>query len=153
MEFIGPCTSERFYQILKNDLVKDIGTGFEIVLAKGQKSLPAGHKVSRSIITIQINPTDIEIIKDQYKPGKIKANFQDQSRHKLSYVPIADLGFHDYAMDKHGIDNLDSLNDFLQSQQDVFLRIGLGREWKGAYWMQLNGIYTFPDYSHEIRSY
>lgn len=29
---------------------------------------------------------------------------------------------------------------------EVWLRLGFGREWKGWCWLQINGIYTFPDY-------
>ena len=53
---------------------------------------------------------------------------------------------------------LGALNEFIQSQDVIFLRIGLSRSYKApngkeGFWMQANGIYTFPNYLEEIRSY
>lgn len=32
-------------------------------------------------------------------------------------------------------------------ETDCYLRIGLTREYNGNLWLQVNGIYTFPDYA------
>ena len=42
-------------------------------------------------------------------------------------------------------------NQFIKVQKKVYLRVGLGREFEATttgeigYWLQINGIYTFPD--------
>ena len=46
----------------------------------------------------------------------------------------------------------------IAAQTEVFLRIGLGRSYKNeqgteGFWMQANGIYTFPAKLSYIRSY
>jgi len=73
-------------------------------------------------------------------------------------MPITELGFYDYAMKHHKDDDLDSLNQYIKSQKEAYLRIGLSRSYQSpdgrqGYWIQVNGIYTFPDYFKEIRSY
>jgi len=54
--------------------------------------------------------------------------------------------------------DLFALNQLLQTKDAVFLRIGLSRAYKApdgreGYWLQTNGIYTFPHYHEGIRSY
>jgi len=34
----------------------------------------------------------------------------------------------------------------LRSCDQIALRLGLGREWNGVHYVQINGIYTEPDY-------
>ena len=116
------------------------------------------HPVTRSIITISTSHANIEIVEDFYKPGKIKLNFTDQSGRDFKYIPITDLGFHDYAIQHHQSNDLNSLNSFIRAQSEVLLRLGLSGSYKApngreGYWLQANGIYTFPDYHQEIRSY
>jgi hypothetical protein len=53
--------------------------------------------------------------------------------------------------------DLARLNSFVRGQPEAYLRLGLSREWNNgtinAYWMQVNGVYTFPDFFKDIRSY
>jgi hypothetical protein len=154
----GPCSSEDFRNVLQTSSFKGVEVGFEIELPDGEKVLPIDHTVGRSIITIRCEPKDIEIIDDNYSPGKIKLNFRDQTGRSFRYIPITDLGFHDFAIGHQERSELRKLNDFVHSQEEVFLRIGLSRSFKApngreGFWIQANGIYTFPDYLEEIRSY
>ena len=77
---------------------------------------------------------------------------------EFRYLPITDLGFYEYAqrLAKNGA-GLKKLNQYLEQQEEIFLRIGLSRIWKNndreGYWIQVNGIYTFPEYMKEIRAY
>jgi hypothetical protein len=52
--------------------------------------------------------------------------------------------------------DLASLNEFIWKQSEAYLRIGLSRahDIRGTndYWLQANGIYTFPEFLKEIRS-
>ncbi|MEE9258030.1 MAG: hypothetical protein V3U37_00685, partial [Nitrospinaceae bacterium] len=55
-------------------------------------------------------------------------------------------------------DFIGSVNRFINNQNKLYLRIGLGRAWgpeNGIYgfWLQVNGIYTFPHYLPAVRSY
>lgn len=158
LKFAGPCSGEEFRKILAGSCFASIEAGFEFSLAAGEKVIPADHKVERSIITLQVAPDSIEIVEDSYKPGSIKLHFTDSSGRRHRFLPITDLGFYDYAQRHRESSALDSLNQQMAAQQEVFLRIGLSRNYrnpqgKEGFWMQANGIYTFPTVLRYIRSY
>jgi len=76
------------------------------------------------------------------------------------YLSITDLGFHNLAVSKQkDPDYMDELNEFIHSQKKVYLRIGLGRRYKNptdgrdGFWIQVNGIYTFPEFMTKVRAY
>jgi hypothetical protein len=158
LQFSGSSTSEQFKNVLLKSCFSSVEAGFEIKLPPQQKFLPAGHPVQRSIITIAVVPRDLEIVPNKYKPGKIKLHFKDRSGRSFSFISVTDLGFHDHALKHHETNDLLAVNQLLHSQKEVFLRIGLSREYKSpdgrtGYWLQANGIYTFPHYHEGIRSY
>jgi hypothetical protein len=157
--FHGPCSAEEFREALESTCFASVSEGFEFDFRDpNQKMLPPNHPVQRSIVTIAVSPSKIEIVEDMYKPGKIKVIFTDGAGQTFRYIPVTDLGFHDYALQHQQAGALETLNSWLQSQEEVFLRIGLSREYtnpqgRTGFWLQVNGIYTFPDYHPEIRSY
>jgi hypothetical protein len=157
LEFTGPCTSAEFKHALTAGLFSSVDDGFEIRLGATQKHIPIGHHVKRSIITLAVDPTSIEIVEDGYKPGKIRIHFTDSSGRQFRFVSITDLGFHRYAERHYANQDLASLNEFIWKQAEAYLRIGLSRAYDirgtNGYWLQANGIYTFPDFLKEIRSY
>lgn len=159
LKFLGPSSSKEFKKALRQGLYENVEEGFEVTLNDYQKLIPIGCKTQRSIITVSISPSEIKVVEDSYKPGKIKLNFQDLSGRNFGYIPITDLGFHEYALQHHSHDELRKVNSMLKAQEEVYLRIGLGREYqspyeeRNGYWLQANGIYTFPDYIEEIRCY
>ena len=139
-------------------LLRRRGKGLEISLPAGEKVIPAGHEVQRSIITLKIAPHNIEIVEDSYKPGSIKLHFTDSSGRRHRFLSITDLGFYDYAHRHRESGALAALNIEIARQDEVFLRIGLSRSYrnpqgKEGFWMQANGIYTFPTVLRYIRSY
>jgi len=158
LKFHGPCTSEEFKEVLEQSISSSISQGFGYDFGSGEKHIPFDVRVNCSIITIRVESDYIEIHEDQYKPGKIKLTFTDGDYHQYSYIAITDRGFYDYAMKHQTDDKLEDVQEFISSQEDIFLRVGLSRRYKvpggrDGYWLQVNGIYTFPDYQHEIRSY
>ena len=157
LKFVGPCTAEEFRSALTTHLFDSVEQGFEIRLSHGHKHVPVGHAVKRSIITLAVDPRSLAIVEDSYKEGKIRAHFADSSGREFRYLSITDLGFYRYAEKHRAGKDLDALNAFLRGQPEAYLRLGLSRahEIRGvnAYWMQVNGIYTFPDFVKEIRSY
>lgn len=159
LKYLGPSNSSDFKDALRQGLYGSVEEGFEIKLNDNQKHIPIDYEVQRSIITVRISPSEIEIKEDSYKPGKIKLNFRDLSGRKFKYIPITDLGFYEYALGHHSRNELRKVNSMIKAQEGVYLRIGLSREYKppnderNGYWLQANGIYTFPDYNEEIRCY
>ncbi len=158
LKFGGACSSAEFRQVLDGSCFASLEEGFECGFESGERLLPPDQKVQRSIITLQVQPTDIEIVENTYKPGGIQLNFTDGSGRRRRFFPITDLGFYDYAQRHRESGALDALNEQIAKQETVYLRIGLTRLWrnpngKEGFWMQANGIYTFPTVLRYIRSY
>jgi hypothetical protein len=157
LKFEGASSSDEFRTALEAGLHASVAAGFEIGLVARQKHVPVGHPVQRSIITIEVDPGSIEIVEDQYEPGKLKIHFTDTSGQEFRFLSITDLGFHRYAQAHRAAGDLARLNSFVKNQPEAYLRIGLSRAWAirgiDGYWMQVNGIYTFPDFFRELRSY
>lgn len=158
LTFDGPCSGREFRSVLLGSCFLSVEAGFEVSLPDWEKVIPADHKVQRSIITLQVNPRDVEIVEDSYKSGSIKLHFTDSSGRRHRFFPITDLGFYDYAQRHRDSGSLAALNNEIGKQEEVFLRIGLSRRFKNqqgkdGFWMQANGIYTFPDVLRDIRSY
>ena len=158
LQFLGPCSAEDFKSVLKDSVSPSVEAGFEVSLPDGAKLIPLAPPPPRSIITLKVNPRSVEIVEDGYKPGKIRMHFTDGSGKRYRFFSIADLGFHDYAQRHRESSALNDLNSAIAEQEAVFLRIGLGRafknpEGKEGFWMQANGIYTFPAKLSYNRSY
>ncbi len=159
LKFLGPSNSIEFKNALRRGLYESVEEGFEVTLNDYQKHIPIECGVQRSIITISVHPPEIEIVENPYKPEKIKLNFRDLSGRKFRYITITDLGFHKYALRHHSSKELRKVNSMIKTQEEVYLRIGLSREFqppnddRNGYWLQANGIYTFPNYIEEIRCY
>jgi len=158
LTFHGPCSSDEFRAVLAGSCFPSLEEGFEISLPHGEKAIPKDHQVKRSIITLRVSPSDVSIVENTFNPGSIKLNFRDQSGRGYRYFPITDLGFHDYALKHRDQDKLVSLNRWISTQAEVYLRIGLSRNFKNAqgkegFWLQGNGIYTFPHAAEGVRGY
>jgi len=70
---------------------------------------------------------------------------------------LTDLGILIYA-EKFDDAGLTGINGFIRKQDEIFLRLGLTQNYKApdgreGYWLQVNGIYTFPDFLKQARSY
>jgi hypothetical protein len=158
LKYTGNCTADEFHEVLENSLSKSISKGFDYVFSEGGKVIPHASPPQQSIITLKIDASQIRIVKDSFTHGKIKLNFQDNDGNKYSYLPITDLGFYNYAM-KH-FDDGDfprKINIFIDAQKELYIRVGLSGRYamgdRDGYWLQINGIYTFPNFDSEIRSY
>lgn len=117
---------------------------------------------STSIVTLRIDsPRDQfrMIVDDKYGPPKFKAFVTDAEGFRLSFLPVTDLGFSDHIHSVLEEDpELKDLNMFLGSQNLLYLRLGLTRQWGATsenqgYWVQLNGIYSFPNFRRDLRVY
>lgn len=157
LKYAGPASGEEFKAILDRTLSDSVASGFGITLAESQKHIPVGVQANCSIVTIKIPPTALSIHEDQYEPGKIKASFTDAEGHCFRYLSIRDRGFYDYAKRHHDDGQLRDVRQFIQSQEELYLRVGVGRQYqsddRNGYWLQVNGIYTFPSFYEEIRKY
>ncbi len=157
LKFECSASGASFKSILDQTLSDSISTGFGISFDKGQKHIPIGEIAKCSIVTIKVSPQALHIHEDQYKPGKIKASFTDSSCQEYRYLSITDRGFFDYAIKHQADGQLAKVQRFILTQEEIYLRIGVGRQWKigerDGFWLQVNGIYIFPKCFDEIRTY
>jgi hypothetical protein len=158
LKYYGPCTKDEFRDVLRRSAKPSVRAGFGIEIAADQKLLPATYKGSVSIVTISVDPKSLEIEPDKFTPTKIKAAFTDGAGHRFRFMPITDLGFFDFACKDRTPSALQSLNRHIQDAKEVLLRVGLSRvhtapDGRCGYWIQVNGIYTFPSKLDVVRGY
>ncbi|GAB6141922.1 hypothetical protein JCM14076_26510 [Methylosoma difficile] len=159
LTFLGPCSDSEFKEILSASISQNIEQGFNVSLQNNQKHIPPESKPTKSIITISVNPNQIEVVQDGFDKTKIKIHFTDSNLKSYRFLAITDYGFYHYAKNHYQTtNNYNEINSVIKNQDEVFLRIGLGRlhisqQGIKGYWLQVNGIYTFPDYFKNVRAY
>ena len=153
----GEISSNEFKEVLERSLSSDISSGFGYDFPCGEKHIPVGANTNCSIIPIKVLPKDLTILEDQFNAGRIKACVEDSSGKKFNFLSITDRGFYDYALEHYNDGSLSVLQNFIKQQTEIYLRLGVSRVWdvngKNGYWLQVNGIYTFPDFLPEVRAY
>lgn len=153
----GMATGPQFKKVLKGTTKPSINAGFDGKIPPGEKYAPYSPPPTQSIVTIAVPPENVQIVRDGFKPGEIKINVHDGDR-QYRYLPMRDLGFYSYIRPlQANAETIEKLNTFIHNQDEVFLRIGLGRAFesggKYGYWLQVNGLYTYPEYMEEVRTY
>ena len=158
MKHHGPATKADFRNILMNSSVESVVAGFGPAAAGGGKVIPLVSPPACSLITIQVAPSAVFVVEDAYSSKKLKLNFTDASGAIYRYMPITDLGFHEYAQRLRSESEFDSINLQIHNASEIFLRVGLSRPYKApdgreGWWIQVNGIYTFPKKIDIVRGY
>lgn len=159
LTFHGQCESDEFRELLDDSAFATIEEGFEVRLKERQKYIPRDFLPQRSLITIRVAPHDVRIVQDMYDKTKIKAHIKDASGKEFSFLSVTDLGLHTYAENHYQeAGNYTDINNLIRSQEAVFVRVGLSRFYeapngRAGFWMQVNGIYSFPDYFETARRY
>ena len=85
------CSAADFYSILQATESQDVEEGFEVDLIGGEKYISNSTPPVSLIITISINPHELNILPDSYNRGHIRAIFCDKAGFRFSYVSITDL--------------------------------------------------------------
>lgn len=158
LKFGGPSTADEFREVLEMTLSPSVSEGFGVSFDEKQKHIPEETPAEKSILTIKVQPSQVRILEDQFSSGKIKLSFWDSSGRHFQYLPITDRGFYDFAERHQNDAELSKVQRLISGQAEIYLRIGLSRSYeapdgrKGC-WLQVNGIYSFPDYPKEIRQY
>lgn len=159
LKFHGHCSSSEFRNLLAKSVYQSIEDGFEVSLENRQKHIPREASPVRSLITISVNPQSVKIVQDQFKPETIKAHVTDNAGKEYSFLSITDFGLHEYAEHHYKeAGNYSNINNLIQAQEEVYLRIGISRFYeapngKAGFWIQVNGIYSFPKYFEAARQY
>lgn len=156
LKHLGPASKADFSSVLQKTLQPSVSDGFGFPL-NGQKVIPISYKPHHSIITIKVAPESLRITRDIYNEGKLKIFFVDQSGFEYKFISITDLGFFDYAYANRSREGLVEINKQIQSSSEIFLRVGMSRAHavgqRNGYWIQINGIYSFPNKIEVARGY
>jgi hypothetical protein len=72
LSFKGPCTSEDFESVLKTSTYPSINEGFDDKVPIGTKVIPHDDPSPRSIITLKLKPTHIEIVRNAFDPKSLR---------------------------------------------------------------------------------
>jgi hypothetical protein len=159
LEFEGPCSAADFQNVLERTAYPSISEGFGVQINSGQKCIPITTPPVRSLITIKVNPRSFAVVQNSFDPTKLKAHFSDGHGTEMSFISVTDRGFYDYTQ-QHSSEpaKFAEISNYIHSQHDLYLRIGLSRAFtagdgRNGFWIQLNGIYTFPNYLKYVRCY
>lgn len=158
LKYHGAASKQQFREVLAASLKQSVAQGFGVPLAVGQKVIGREAACNCSIITIRVPPARISVHPDSYNNEKIKASFTDGDNQQFRYMPITDLGFYDYAKNHRNDGAIEVINEHWSSADEVYLRVGLSRFYEApdarkGYWIQINGIYTFPGRLDIARGY
>lgn len=159
MTFNGACSKADFQEALEKTCYPTIAEGFGIEGPIRNKFIPIEITPIRSLATIKVNPRSFSVVQTHYDPTKLRAHFSDNGGSELGFVSVADRGFSDYSLENpDDRQKVAELNQFIRSQDELYLRLGVGRPWpnkdgENGHWIQLNGIYTFPEKLEYIRCY
>ncbi|BCM24345.1 hypothetical protein [Methyloradius palustris] len=156
---LGNATTQEFKQILINNASPSLQAGFGVPLQANQKLIYDYdvNNILASIITIQINPTSVYVHLDD--KGRLRINFTDGSNNRFIDIPFKDIRYIDYYFRKQTqiALSLITLNAFLRAQEQLFIRVGIGRIWASSqsrgYWFQVNGVYSFPQCWPQVIAY
>ena len=155
MSIVRQCTSAEFQDVLELSSFNTFEAGFGIApVDKRIVGIPI-----RSIFTLKILPSNFKIVVDKYDSNKIKGHVTDNDENTISFLSITDLGFYDFVGNASTRKvSVDEINSFIRTQDTLYLRMGLSRAFKSpdgrsGLWIQINGIYTFPNFEHVLRGY
>lgn len=158
----GSATSDEFQEVLEMSSAATFRAGFG--KAPVDKFFPVAAPPAHSIFTLKLRSPAKQfslIADEQYGPTVFKAHVEDAQGVRLSYLKVTDLGFSDHIKRIEAEDPyLRKINAFFAAQEVLYLRIGLGREYapqgdeaRRGFWLQINGIYSFPNFREDLRMY
>jgi hypothetical protein len=157
----GNATCEDFRKILDTTSHTTISAAFGI--RPENKYFLTTQAPLHSLATLKLNNPSQQfqlILDTKYGPA-FKATITDSDSFSMSYLKVTDLGFVDHLPRIQSIPSeAYRLNQFLRGQDTLYVRLGLGREFapggdesKRGYYVQVNGIYSFPTYRKDLREY
>ena len=153
IEFCGTLDSDSWEDLLRRSCFKSVHAIFDGKLDH-RRVLP-GTK-TRSLGTTKVDQL-LELTHDsRFDKSTLRVDFKDASGVVHQSFPVNDLAFkgafyrlaHQYEDADRAADRL---LDAVSSKEHIYLRIGLARpttigQYLEACWVQVTGVYTYPDY-------
>ena len=152
----GLCTNAEWEQVLQNSSFNTVDDIYDGLLQEHRWVEPGAN--TRSIGTL--SHVRVTAVKLPEWSGKLRyrLSFIDNAGFPYDNISVSDLAFRElsYAeVKKHGRSPATvskQITSLLTSTDRIYLRLGLARPWVNpntgniGCWMQVTGIYTFPDY-------
>jgi hypothetical protein len=143
---------ERWKKALERTVFPSVEAIFETKLLHGNKNIEPGTGI-RSLGTIKPKSIELFLFKTMQRNGVERPDwrlfFTDAAGNSFEHVKINDLALQTYTLhltkEKSAKQIIGKFNDVLKNTE-VWLRIGVTRPYEGWGWLQVTGIYTFPDY-------
>ncbi len=158
LTFHGRCSNEEFRNILEKSAFSSIEDGFGINIQNAEKCIDLNLRPRQSLITLSVNPRSVSIIPDQYNKANVKAHFTDGTGKQFRFLTITDFGVNELVGRIGSSRVCAESQKILHQQSNVYIRLGLSRHFQAqngqaGYWLQVNGIYSFPEFYRPARSY
>lgn len=141
---------DSFRDLLERSAVDSVQMAFGGQVTPVNRCMPIDSPCEGSIRTVRVDPLTVNIsVLDSGVEKKLRLGFTDCSGARYRHTPISDLYFHSEALKYVEQGRLDEFNALLAGGEAVYIRVGLSRLYtsrsgKQGYWMQANGIYSFP---------
>lgn len=121
-------------------------------LGRNLKRVVLPGKAKYSLATLRCGRKSALHIREKESGGfRFSLSFLDDRDEAYQNIPVTDLALREWAYaglrreaDARALAH--ELTASLNAADEVHLRLGLGREYEGKYWLQVNGIYSFPDW-------
>ena len=142
---------EQWREWLEFLAVEDIEEALGVKLQDGRKAQPRVGRTSLTTVRVR-EIEEFQLQGNEYEPGKhrYRLRFQTDKSRRFD-LPVTDLSLRAlverlWAQSGEHAAVADQINRAVLSADEVYLRLGLGRRFHGWHYLQVNGIYTFPDY-------
>lgn len=150
---VGRCSGEIFESLLDASAVTTFAAGFGVSVT--DKCIPLATVPTRSIITLKTTFANLTVMEDNY--GKVRAHVRDAHGVELRFLPVNDLGICDHVGRAPKRATMDQLNGMIADATNIYVRLGISRQYatngRDGFWVQVNGIYTFPNHLAHIREH
>ena len=152
----GSCTDPEWEQVLRDSSFSTVDDIYDGLLQEHRWVEPGAK--TRSMGTLP--QADIIAVTLPEWSGRLRyrLSFGDSTGFRYDNIPVSDLAFREFSYSEVKQRNRSAasvsqgLTGLLKSADRLYLRLGLARPWlnpktgKLGCWMQITGIYTFPDY-------
>ncbi len=145
-------TDERWRRALERTTFPSVEAIFETELLHSNKNIEPGTGV-RSLGTIKPKSIELFLFKTLERDGMERPDwrlfFTDAAGNVFEHIKINDLGLQCYTFylsKEKSVKQINAKLNGIFKNADVLLRIGVTRPYEGWCWLQVTGIYTFPDY-------
>jgi hypothetical protein len=151
-EWLRQTTEERWLNLLKHTNKPSVKEVFEADLHQ-KKNIAAGTG-TRSLGTLKprlVHTVDFKTVFYEKEKRDYRMSFVDESEQYFYGIKINDLNFQSYVdylqrRKKLSPEAISEKMTKMLRRAHLWLRLGLTRPYNNWCWIQITGIYTFPDY-------